>query len=118
MATIAFVDNESTGKGRGVLWTPLANGDVGQAIDPLDFADISVQVLGTFGVGGSVQLEGSNQATPTTWHILNDPQGNALTFTTAKLEHLLEGVRWVRPNVTAGDGTTALSVLMWARRVR
>ena len=40
-----------------VVWTPLANGDSGSAVDPNDYRDRSVQVLGTFGASGSVTLQ-------------------------------------------------------------
>lgn len=119
MATVNLDRDPSTGAGVGVQWTPLTttNAD-GQAWDSLDFADISVQVVGTFGVGGTLLIEGSNQATPANWATLNDPQGNALSFTAAKMEQLLEMPRWIRPRVSAGDGTTSLTVELWARRSR
>ncbi len=110
--------------GCGVAWTGLNNGEVGVPFLTADFADASVQVRGTFGAGGSVSLQGSNIAEPdlaagsTDWHILTDPQGNVLTFTSARLEHIAEGVRWLRPRVTAGDGTTDLEVHLWLRRNR
>lgn len=119
MATVNLTRDPSTGAGVGITWTPLTttNSD-GQAWDTLDFADMSVQVTGTFGVGGSVKIQGSNEATPTTWADLNDPQANALAFTAAKIEQVLEMPRWIRPLVTAGDGTTSLTVILWARRSR
>jgi hypothetical protein len=119
MATVNFTRDPSTGAGVGIKWTPLTttNAD-GQAFDTLDFADISLQVLGTFGAGGTLLIEGCNQATPTTWATLNDPQGNALSITAAKMEQLLEMPRWLRPRVSAGDGTSSLTVELWARRSR
>lgn len=74
-------------------------------------SDKTVQVTGTFGAGGSVQIEGSNDG-GATWHVLNDPQGTALVFTAAKTEAILENTQLIRPNVTAGDGTTLLNVLL------
>jgi hypothetical protein len=118
MPTINLKRDFSTGAGVGSQWTPMLNGDTGQPFETLDFGDISVQVVGTFGVGGTVILEGCNQATPTTWATLNDPQGNAISFTAGKIEQILEMPRWIRPSVTGGDGTTSLSVELWARRSR
>ncbi len=119
MATVSFARDSSTGAGVGIQWTPLTTTNTdGLPFDTLDFADISVQVLGTFGAGGTVAIEGCNQATPATWATLNDPQGNALTVTGAKIEQILEMPRWIRPNVTGGDGTTSLTVVVWARRSR
>ena len=110
--------------GCGVAWSALANGAVGVPFLTADFADASVQVRGAFGAGGSVTLQGSNIAEPdlavasTDWHTLTDPQGNNLTFTGARLEQIAEGVRWLRPRVTAGDGATDLEVHLWLRRNR
>jgi hypothetical protein len=118
MPTINLLRDFSTGAGVGSKWPAMANGDVGQPFETLDFGDISVQVVGTFGTGGTVILEGSNQSTPTTWATLNDPQGNAISFTAGKIEQVLEMPRWIRPNVTGGDGTTSLAVELWARRSR
>lgn len=98
----------------------MANGDVGSPVMLGDWADRTVQITGTFGVGGSVTLEGSNDsanATPT-YTALTDPQGNAVTKTGAAIEALEELPLLVRPNVTAGDGTTALNVKMVCRRSR
>lgn len=94
-------------------WTPLLNGDVGDAFELSDFADKSVQVDGTFGVGGSVTLQGSNDLV--NWYALSDPQGVALTFTAAGLKAVGPATRYVRPNVTAGDGTTSLTVTLFAK---
>ena len=91
-------------------WPSMLNGDDGQPIELANFADRSVQVHGTFGVGGMVVIEGSldgeNYAT------LTDPQGNALAFSSAKIEAISELARWIRPRVTNGDGTTSLTVTM------
>jgi hypothetical protein len=73
-----------------------------------------VQVQGTFGASGSVSVEGSNDGV--NYHTLRDPQGVSLTFTAAGLKAVLELTRFIRPRVTAGDGTTALTVTLVARR--
>jgi hypothetical protein len=44
------------------------------------------------------------------WATLSDPQGNVLTIGTAKLEAELEVVKWVKPVVGSGSGTTSISV--------
>lgn len=100
---------------KSVVWGALVNGDIGNAINP-DFdiwSDRSVQVSGTFGASGSVQIEGSNDNA--NWSILSSPDGTALTFTAAGLKQVLQNVLYLRPHVTAGDGTTALSVAMAMR---
>jgi hypothetical protein len=97
-----------------VSWTPLANGDSGSAVDLNDYRDRSVQVLGTFGTGGSVTLQGSNDG-GTTWATLTDQGGTNLTFTAAGIKHVQQLTEYIRPIVTAGDGTTALTVYVFMR---
>jgi hypothetical protein len=99
---------------RLVTWSGLLNTDDGDPFEGAEFADRTAQVFGTFGAAGSVQLEGSNNGT--NWNILADPQGNALTFTTGRIEQVLELPRFIRPLVTAGDGTTNLKVILAGRK--
>jgi hypothetical protein len=93
-------------------WT-LANGETGEGLALPNHADRSVQVSGTFGSGGSVSIEGSLDGT--TWATLTDPQGNNLAITTAKIETVMEATLYIRPRVTAGDGTTALTITVLCR---
>lgn len=95
-------------KTQSVKWTGLANGDDGAPVRMENWPDKSVQVVGTFGTGGSVNIEGSIDGT--NYAVLTDPQGNALTFTATKIEAISELVGYIRPRVTAGDGTTSLAV--------
>lgn len=110
-ATQAVFDNNP---GLLVTWTPLANGDTGSPVQAGAWRDASVQVHGTFGTGGSVTFQGSNDGS--NWFALTDPQGNAITKTAAALEQISEIARYVRPSVTAGDGSTALTVIVFAGR--
>ena len=93
-----------------VTWPAMQNGDDGQPIELANFADRSVQVSGEFGIGGSVRIEGSINGTD--YAPLTDPQGNNLDINTAKIEAIVELVRWIRPVVTAGNGSTSLTVTM------
>lgn len=95
-------------------WTGLLNGDTGAAVELVDYADKTVTITGTFGSGGTIVLQGSNDGT--NWFSLTDPQANAISKTSAAMEIVLEGPRYIRPNVTAGDGTTNLAVQMCCRR--
>lgn len=91
-------------------WPNMASGDDGQPIELANFADRSVQVVGSFGSGGNVRIEGSLDGT--NYAPLTDPQGNNLDINTPKIEAISEVVRYIRPRVTAGDGTTSLTVTM------
>ena len=90
----------------------LSNGEAGDPFEQPGSSDRSAQVGGTFGVGGSVSIEGSNDGV--NYRVLTDPQGNALTFTSANLEAVSEVTRFIRGRVTAGDGTTAITVHLLA----
>lgn len=104
----------------GVRWTGLLNGDSGAPFPCPHRADKAVQVYGTFGAAGNCRIEGSNDqgydangtALSPTYAPLNDPQANQLDFTAAKIEEVLENPNLVRPNITGGDGTTLLTVVM------
>ena len=109
---------------RQVTWT-LANGDVGTPVDLSNYPDKSVDIGGNFGAGGSVTLRGNNAtsspnpaSSATVWAALTDPQANAITKTSKAIEEVLENTRWYSPEVTAGDGTTAITVSILARKTR
>jgi hypothetical protein len=109
-----ITDISETGRAKLVTWTGILNGDDGSPAEWVDFADRCFQVTGTFGAGGSVAIEGSNNGA--NWATLADPQGNPLTFTAQKIEQALELPRYVRPRCTAGDATTNLAVTLCMRK--
>lgn len=115
MANVAGTINQpSTGQILVVTWASMANGDVGITADYPRWADRNVQIFGTFGAGGSIKIEGSNNGT--NWVTLTDMAGNSCVFTAAGVKMIQENVMWVRPSVTAGDGTTSLTAILVARR--
>ena len=95
-------------------WTPMQNGDVGGAFSCAEYTDKSVQVFGTFGSGGSVTLQGSNDGTH--WVALSDPQGNVIAITAAGIKMIEEATFFIRPAVTAGDGTTSITCLAMVKK--
>lgn len=107
------VDASFPGESSTFTWGPLANGDDGASVQYGAFTDRSIQFRGTFGTGGTVVLEGSNDGT--NWQTLTDPQGNVISKTAASIEAITEATRYVRPRVTAGDGTTAITAILFAR---
>lgn len=114
MATVnyseAVVSISGREEGRLVTWAAMANGDDGQPYEKPPWSDRTVQVAGTFGSGGNVRilgtLDGANYFT------LTDPQGNALDVASAKGEAVTEATVKIKPQVTAGDGTTSLTVTL------
>jgi hypothetical protein len=97
-----------------ITWENLANGDDGDPVSiPGRYTDLTVQVLGTPSVGGSVTIEGSNDG-GTTWAALHDLQGNASTHTAVGIEPIAEHPLQLRPDVTAGDVSTDFTVIIVA----
>lgn len=114
MATTNFTTNFQNAPmdGDTVTWPAVINGNQGQPYAG-DWFTAFFQVTGTFGAAGSVQIEGSNDGV--NWIIL----GAALTAA-GFFAGLGVGVRpkFIRPNVTAGDGTTALTVTGFLKKLR
>lgn len=117
MPTIDYSPVEITTRGDNchiVTWSTLTNGDDGAPVQMPGSADRTVQVFGTFGAGGNVRIEGSNDGLH--WSALRDAVHAELDVTAESIRQVLEVVRYMRPRVTAGDGTTSLTVVMLVRR--
>lgn len=117
MATVAATITDISGDGsvRKIVWASLTTtNDNGAKADWIQWADRSIQFNGTFGAGGTIKLQGSNDGT--NWIDLTDPQGNAISKTAASIEACTEIAQFVRPFVSAGDGTTSLTATLVMRR--
>lgn len=97
-----------------VTWSGLLDTDTGEAFEGGDWVDRCVQVFGTFGTGGTCTIQGSNNGS--NWNTLKDSFGTAIQFTSAGVAQVMEVTRYIRPNITAGDGSTNLSCVMYTRR--
>lgn len=119
MATVKPVISDISGEGsvRKIVWGPLTttNAD-GSGMDWIQWADRCIQFDGTFGAGGTIKLQGSNDGT--NWIDLTDPQGNAISKAAASIEAVSEITQFVRPFVSAGDGTTSLTATLLMRRAQ
>lgn len=102
--------------GLTLTWSGLLNSDEGAPAVIPDWADRTVQFTGTFGAGGTIKLQGSNDNV--NYFDLTDPQGNAISKTGAALEVVEEGPLYIKPLVSAGDGSTSLTCIIFARRGR
>lgn len=115
MATRAVSMVDQNMRSQTAQWTGLLNGDDGAPIEWPDYADRSIQCQGTPGAAGNLRWEGSNDGS--NYVVLTDPQGNNLDITaTGRLEQLQELTRYMRPRVTAGDGTTTWTVTCYGAR--
>lgn len=113
--SLVAVTGNNTGEGWQVTWGPMANGDTGDPVKLLaGHADKSIQVEGTFGAGGSVAAEGSNDLV--NYRPLTDPQGNTIALAAGGIKSITEATIMFRPHVTGGDGSTALVVTVFFRR--
>jgi hypothetical protein len=99
--------------GSTVVWAAVPNGNQGDGVAE-DWDTAHFQVTGTFGVGGSVQIEGSDDGV--NWIKLT-PAALTAAGIFAPLA-VNERPKWLRPNVTAGDGSTALTVTGFLKKKR
>ena len=111
MATITHTVTNHLHNLKTLKWEGLATaGDVGSPAMAAHYSDKTVSVTGTFGSGGSISMEGSNDGT--NWLPMTDPQGNALVFTSARLEMLQENPLYIRPKLDGGTGTIDLDIII------
>jgi hypothetical protein len=118
MATRSYTSTEIRGfydHAHKIVWSGLLNGDDGDPVAVPGAALKTIQFTGTFGVGGTIVLEGSVDGT--NYVTLTDLQGNNISKTAAALEGVQEFVFYVRPRVTAGDGSTDLAAHLAIKRV-
>lgn len=117
MATTVHTSDASTGQADGVTatWAAVPNGNQGDAHGG-PYLTASFSVTGTFGAAGSVVMQGSNDGI--NWFALSPAALTSAGLFTAL--GAAEHPKFIRPAVTAGDGTTALTVVGFfasARRV-
>lgn len=123
MATVNHVNLRPEGYGGSdvmlIRWTPLttANSD-GDWIAIPQHRDITVQVFGTFGAGGTITMQGTNEvvASPTAPFTMLDSATAVLTFTAAAGKQAVTSPHRIRPLLSGGDGTTSLTVIVACRR--
>lgn len=91
-------------------WSGLPNGAAGglapPGTPPMAYSTAFFEAVGTWGAAGSVQIEGSNDGT--NWYKLS-PAALTAAGVFASLG-AQEYPRFLRPHVTAGDATTAITV--------
>lgn len=96
-----------------VKWTGLLNGDTGAPFVCSHLPDKHFEASGTWGAGGKVAMQAAAEPAlaPSVWNTMRDPSQNVIELTSAAaVEQCLDNSYAIRPNVTAGDGTTSLTV--------
>lgn len=114
MATVAFTKQDNLFDQAVYTWPTLANGDDGSPIQFSGSGDKSIQVDGTFSVGGTVVIEGSIDGT--NYYTLTDALGNSLSLTGGGIKSVGQHTVFIRPRVTAGDGSTSINARLCVRR--
>jgi hypothetical protein len=98
-----------------ITWTPLTvTNNYGDPIQMPGSADRSIQITGALGTLGAVTMYGSNVVDPDLsddddWFILDDAKGNPIVLDSLRGEEIVILPLWIRPKITAGDGSTALA---------
>jgi len=104
-----------------ITWTGLLNGDIG--VGPVSGGPNvmmggstvrSIQVEGTLGASGNVQVQGSNDGT--NYRVLEDITGTALDIAALSIKQIATNTKFLRVEVTNGDGSTDLTVTVFVRR--
>lgn len=121
MAVRASVIDNSASTDRStvvVSWAGLtfATTDTGSPIAFASWSEKTFHAFGTFGAGGNVVIEGSNDGT--NWSPISNRQGVTPFNLTAAASINTSQDRpiYVRPRVTAGDGTTNVTVTVACHR--
>lgn len=97
-----------------VEWAALKAEGLGERVDLSGGRVLSVQVIGIFGDGGCVKIDGSN--TGEHWEALSNPEGGLVCITTPCFAAIHECPRFVRPVVAGGDKHTDIKVVMLVKR--
>lgn len=98
-------------------WVDMELNDTGQPLVRPSMADVCVQLTGVLSTGGACQVQGAlNPGTPI-WQPLEDAHENILTMLSLKIEQILQSPFQIRPEITAGDGSTVLTLTIKLKRV-
>ncbi len=117
MATRSVVRSDVSGRVHRFIWTGLLNGDDGELVSIPGAADMTCQVIQVAaGVGDTIIFEGScEESVPSNFFQVRDGGDNVISFTGSDGEFLANMVAFIRPRVTAGDGTTNFTAILLAR---
>ncbi len=115
MATVNYAEQPYLLDHLNFTWSPLTttNAD-GQPTSYAGSGQRTIQITGTWGTGGTCVVQGS--ADGVNWFTLVDPAGANLSLTANGYKAIRDDVVFVRPLVTAGDGTTSLTAILAVRK--
>lgn len=119
MATVSYTVEYESVNCKVIKWTGLttANSDGAPYTLSGKYADKCVHVFGTLGTGGKLDIQGSNEAAPSNWLMVEDQAGANLQISAVpKIKQVLENTLKIRPYVSAGDGSTSFTCLLLIRK--
>lgn len=94
-------------------WSSMAANDDGFPVRLAVYSDRSIQVAGVFG-GCTVTIGGSNDGV--NYFAVTGTDGEQIVLTEAALKQIVELPVFIKPRLTGGDGTTAVTVILAGRR--
>jgi hypothetical protein len=100
-----------------VTWEGATNGGTPDTFAPIEIQrrpyTIMVEAAGTFGASASIALHGSLDGV--NYYALDDADGTAIALASAGLASGRDGVRFLKPVLASGDGSTDIDVkvLLW-----
>jgi len=114
VAEVEYSAQSVDGNVRLITWASMENGDTGQWYVAPHYHDASVHAYGTPGAGFNLRMQGTNESgTPSNPATLNDASQTALNITSLPtILQILENPYQIRPNITAGDATTNVTVIV------
>lgn len=104
-----------------VSWLNIPQDEGGLYIELPNHQDKTVHFYGTFG-GATASMYGSNDERVITdsgnanWVLLVDAQGNVMSKTSSAMELVIDNPRFIKCEVSGGDGTTSINVVMCAKQ--
>lgn len=113
MATRAAAMAIRNDKKVSVTWTGLlqSTSDVGTGVVLPNVDGLTAQLSGTLGTGGAITMQGSNDGT--NWGTLVTADNTAVVLDAiGEMFTIASRPLQVRPNVTAGDGSTDLTLIL------
>ena len=114
MAVITPTTTQIDGNCHVVSWAAIGDSDTCTAVAFSGASDKTVQINGTFG-SATIVIQGSIDGT--NYVTLTDPQGNALSKTSAAIETIMENVRYIRPSTSGGTASSVnVYILMGGAR--
>jgi hypothetical protein len=113
----SLIENITRGDyGHILTWGPLATGDEGTPVSMIGSSRRTIQVIGAFGGGSRLTVEGSNNKVD--WSPVTDVHGNQLVFSGPGISTVADLTLWIRPRASTGNPAATVIMLMRKTEMR